>query len=356
MIASNMFREDQLLQSNTKEGFTMNETNFNNETTPIMTMINSWSNDNTPDIDLYTKNKEFFDKFYDRISNFAEMDFDVELKSLKNKKEELRHAHFNTNTQIQLSENIIKTNMMFNGNMSEELPNSTSTYMEMLETSPDEYMFAEQMRNLKDEISVDMEKLDLCIRICETLKNEKYDELNDSTEISRLIEKLKNDIKMLEHSSDLNKDKTISNIKEAIELIMVMDGKFLIDTMHTDKRAYKLAKEMMKNGHKPIEKVFGKDILDNFTTRMNSRSLEKAYDTRYPEWACKLFLYHITKKIMTSMKVKDYKSLVYKSYMIHFLVDTEPFTPESDKMETIFGNIIQRYENNRQITNFIYLS
>ena len=177
--------------------------------------------------------------------------------------------------------------------------------------------------------------------MCDYLKTAKYSNSTDISEIDMLIDKLENDIKMLKNSSDINKDVTISNIETTIDLIRTLPEQFLIDTVPTDKRAKKILKQY---DPKVIIRVFGSGTIGDFIMRLSS-------DLSNDGIACEqdaalLFLFHIAKKIEGSMKVTNYKSLVYRAYIVKYLNDAKINCPTSIKMAHTFHRVMNGYIEN----------
>lgn len=289
----------------------------------------------------YDKYRDKFNAYLEKIKNYSLMDLDVEYKRCVNKYNQLNSAISNINNHIKVDEMVMETDLMFKGYTLEDISANPMLYVSK---TPENCMEISKKKSLIDEVTEKMLMMGINAKICDNYRSIKYSgvEMND---IEKLLAKLDNDVKMLRNSSDENKDKKISNIEKAIELIKELPEKFLRDTIPTDKRAKKVLKEY---DPKLISRILGPTVTTDFLCKL-SHDLQKINRECHIN-AALLFLYHISKKIETSMKSMDYKSLVYKSYIVKYMIIAESDSEESLKLSTIFDNVMQGYIDNSIIS------
>lgn len=285
----------------------------------------------------FDKYRNKFNEYLEKIKNYSLMDLDVEYKRCINKRNQLNDAISNIKNHIKIDEMVMETDLMFKGHTLEDISENPMLYVSK---TPENCMEITKKKNLMDEVTEKMLMVGVNAKICDQYRNIKYSgvEMND---IEKLVAKLENDIKMLQSSSDGNKDIKIANIEKAIELIRELPEKFLHDTIPTDKRAKKILKEY---DPKLISRILGPTVAVDFLAKL-SHDLSKIHKECNIN-AALLFLYHISKKIENSMKSMDYKSLVYKSYIVKYMIIVESDSEESIKLSTIFNNVMQGYIDN----------
>lgn len=301
------------------------------------------------DVSIYNSNKEYFDKYISKLQKYVEMDFDVESKQLKAAKIKIENVITEANIHKRLSDEIIKTNMMIS---SQQQSDDVSTSIkQMMSTCPNEFMHGEKIRHYQEELNLELNKANLCLKLCDTLRLYKYpqNENDEVNQLDKLIEKLNKDLMMLRESRDINKHITIKNIENAIdliELIKINNIQYILNSITFDKRAFNLLKEA---NEEYIKKTFDRDIVAEFTSRL-------LVDTHRPvnHDLILLFIYQMTKKINTSMKSKDYKSLVYKACIVHYLDDINAGTDDSIYLSYIFLKLLDKYMENDKINKYVH--
>lgn len=302
------------------------------------------------DVSTYNSNKEYFDKYVAKLQNYVEMDFDVESKRLKAAKNNLERSIQEASIHRKLSDELIKTNMLMTSQSLTDENDVVTSSLQMMSACPNEFMMGEQLRRYQSELKDELDNINLSISFCNAFRLHKYPN-DDKTcnQLDKLTEKLNNDLRMLNESRDINKEITIKNIKNVIELIEMINKsnniQYLTDSLYFDKRAYNLLKEI---DQKYVEKTFGKDIISKFSSRILVDTKQLINNN-----LILLFLYQISKKINSSMKSKDYKSLVYKASIVHYLEDIEASTNESVHFSYEFLNILNRYLENDKISNYM---
>lgn len=187
----------------------------------------------------------------------------------------------------------------------------------------------------------------------------------DMSQIDLILEKLNFDIERLRESTDLNKNKNIKDTDKAIKLISNIGSEtdaswdtFFRDTIVTDKRALNLAKEMNKNpknAKKYIDDIFGPQMASSFVHKLirnDAASVEDYKESMYAaESGALLLLYTLAKKVDSCMKSRDCKSLIYRGYIIHYMLDYTDYDgvamterpTEYFRLYTLFTDTINKY-------------
>lgn len=182
-------------------------------------------------------------------------------------------------------------------------------------------------------------------------------------QVDLILEKLNFDIGRFEESTDSNKEKNIKDTKHAIGIIsqigFVKDGttakdgewyKYFIDSLAYDKRAINLAKELNKSpvdSEKFVNKIFGPDMVLSLIQKFDP-DVEKSEDFTFTVSGISLMMYHLASKIDSSMKSSNSKSLIYRGYIIHYMLDALDDSEEA-AMHDLFADVLDRYKKNDKL-------
>ncbi len=188
------------------------------------------------------------------------------------------------------------------------------------------------------------------------------------SQLELIIEKLKFDIECLNKGTSTNKINDVASIEKSIELISNI-GKpsdtnghaawynYFMERIVTDKRALNLAKEIDKDipkATKYVEKIFGPYMINSFADKYSeSVNYEIAVPTTNQLRASVfLMLYTLAKKIHSDMKSKDNRSLVFRGYIIHYMLDELTETENKD-MTNMFKDLFDIYWANPKLLKIL---
>lgn len=191
----------------------------------------------------------------------------------------------------------------------------------------------------------------------------------EMSQVDLIIEQLNDDVKKLEGSTDLNKDLNIKDITKAINIIKeigivnenerYMDTdwyKYFIETIVYDARAVKIVREIESNPNKAkaiIDKIFGPEMVPAFIQKYKS-SVEYgvAPSDDFIASAATLMMYTLAKKIKSNMKSSSSRSLIYRGYIIHYMLD--PMTDNELKaMTNLFKDLYDLYLSNTKLASIL---
>lgn len=198
----------------------------------------------------------------------------------------------------------------------------------------------------------------------------------EMSQIDLIVEQLEYDIKLLESGDDLNKDRTIKDINKAIDIIKdigvvrpnpdpmqenpgYMDTewyKYFIETIVYDARAVKIVREIdskPENAKQLIDKIFGPEMAPMFIQRFKSSvKYGVAPSDEFISSASILMLYTLAKKIRSSMKSGSNRSLIYRGYIIHYMLDVlDP--NQLDNMTNLFKDLYDLYLSNTKLATIL---
>ena len=191
----------------------------------------------------------------------------------------------------------------------------------------------------------------------------------EMSQIELIIEQLEYDIQKLSEGNDINKNKNIKDIYNSMEVIKTIGkidaGQNYIDTdwyryfvsaMTYDKRAYKLLKEIVNDPNKAkflIEKIFGPEMIAYFVARYKKFvDYAAAPSDVFIASASTLMFYALAKKIKSCMKSTDCKSLTYRGFIIHYMLD-ELSDNEIQAMTNMFKDVFDLYLANDSLTKIL---
>lgn len=233
-----------------------------------------------------------------------------------------------------------------------------------LNTELGDFIDYSKIKTDTDENTVNIKKTDGAKLLINYLMKMRYGG-KDMSQIDLILEKLTFDIERLRESTDSNKDKNIKDTQRAIDLISNIGSDtntswddFLRTAIVTDKRALNLAKEMNRNPNnakKYIDTIFGPQMASSFVTRLIRKDAADIGDysdnTYVAESGALLLLYTMAKKVESCMKSMDCRSLIYRGYIIHYMLDFVDYDgvsindrpDEYRKLYTLFTDIINKY-------------
>lgn len=178
------------------------------------------------------------------------------------------------------------------------------------------------------------------------------------SQIDLIMEKLAYDIEKLRESTIAGKDKTIKELTRAEHMLSIIGDDsdewrdYFMESIVADKRALNLAKEIDRNYNKAerlIESIFGPKMLDEFIAKYKMAGLSWTCDSVFYFYAMLLF-YTLAKKIESKTKSGDSRSLIYRGYIIHYMMD--PLAEdELKRMALMFSNIFNAYAENKALCN-----
>lgn len=306
----------------------------------------------------------------DNIDDFKKYTNDVIDKYLLAIKEELAKL----NRQKKFLEDMDVVTFGRDGFLSSDMKHAREKFLEtndhvfinsfdMTDMYADAETYIAKNRNDKDrqEMLTETRKTRIATEICKIVRELKYGGI-PMKETDKIIEKLENDLRVLSESSIVGKDVSIRRITNAINTIKELPLEMLVESIPTDKRALNAAKECAKD-NSSIEKTFGPDMSEYLLRKLiNAPSkeeiIEKPDGYKQTEIsiiyanAISLLLYQLSKKIESSVKSKDYKSLIYRSFIIHYMMD-ELEASEKSAFDTAFGTIIDRYTKNNSLKTLL---
>ena len=191
----------------------------------------------------------------------------------------------------------------------------------------------------------------------------------EMSQVDLIIEQLNDDVKKLEGGTDLNKDLNIKDIAKAINIIkeigVVNDNerymdtdwyKYFIETIVYDARAVKIVREIESNPNKAkalIDKIFGPEMVPAFIQKYKS-SVEYgvAPSDDFIASAATLMMYTLAKKIKSNMKSSSSRSLIYRGYIIHYMLD--PMNDNELKaMTNLFKDLYDLYLSNTKLASIL---
>lgn len=178
------------------------------------------------------------------------------------------------------------------------------------------------------------------------------------SQIELIVEKLSYDIERLNESTTIDKDRNIKELRRAINIISKIGDDtnndwhtFFVDSVVTDKRALNLAKEIDRDYIKAsnyIDKIFGPEMLNEFikkyVTVMKPMPFDFIYSSTFYFYPMLLF-YTLAKKIESKMKSNDSRSLIYRGYIIHYMLD-DLKDDELNRLTQLFTDIFTAYDDN----------
>lgn len=191
----------------------------------------------------------------------------------------------------------------------------------------------------------------------------------EMSQVDLIIEQLNDDVKKLEGSTDLNKDLNIRDITKAINIIKdigivnenerYMDTdwyKYFIETIVYDARAVKIIREIESNPNKAkaiIDKIFGPEMVPAFIQKYKSSvDYGVAPSDEFIASAVTLMMYTLAKKIKSNMKSSSSRSLIYRGYIIHYMLDPMDDN-ELGAMTNLFKDLYDLYLSNIKLASIL---
>lgn len=233
----------------------------------------------------------------------------------------------------------------------------------------------------KRDCEIEAVKARICRHIAEDVKNKKYGDVK-MTEIEKIVDKLENDIKVLDESTVTGKEVSIKRISFAIDKIKDIiknpeaAAEFFSMSIPADQRAVNAAKDCIKD-HSIIDKTFGPEMtvafirklrglpietddayiadVDSFVTSVAGENSPMNIDkdgSAYTANVYALMLYMLAKKIESSNKSKDYKSLIYRAYILHYMLDAATDGTEAQLTKMFTDKAVELAHNLRLATLF----
>lgn len=214
----------------------------------------------------------------------------------------------------------------------------------------------------------DIEKTDGSRLLVEYLIRMRYGG-KDMSQIDLIIEKLNFDIKNLNEGTDINKEKNIKDINNALDVISCVGDveigenylntkwySYFIETIVYDARAVKIVKEIASDPARSrifIEKIFGPDMMSAFEKKFSSTvNYTIAPTDVFIKSSVVLMFYTMAKKIKSYMKSKNCRSLIYRGYIIHYMLD-ELTDSQLLAMNNLFKDLFDLYLSNEKLTKIL---
>ena len=165
--------------------------------------------------------------------------------------------------------------------------------------------------------------------ILEYMRDNKYGG-NEMTEIEKIIDKLEVDKETIVNGESNIKDTSIKSIEDTIERLNNLNAEFLIGSIPADARLVASAKKCLRD-NSLIDKIFGPEMNERFCqifgaficTALPNVSVHIAKNL------AALLIWSIAKKADSNIKSRDYKSLIFRAYIIKLMIDIEPGSKES---------------------------
>lgn len=247
------------------------------------------------------------------------------------------------------------------------LSSDHETTLADIDTEMGDFIDYNQIKKDSEENANNIKKTDGARLLTEFMIKARYGGKGMS-QIDLIIEKLTYDKERLIESSDVNKNFNIKENDRAIHIISKIGTtdescaisdmewfKFFCDAIVTDKRAINIAKEINRAYNKAIsyvDKIFGPEMLDEFITKFDKAcksfeetTIDTEYDTNFVYFGTLLLFYTLAKKIESNMKSRSTKSLIYRGYIIHYMLD-DLTENELASMTIMFDSILCKYHNN----------
>ena len=206
------------------------------------------------------------------------------------------------------------------------------------------------------ENDINIKKTDGARLLVEYLSKMRYGG-KDMSQIDLIAEKLNFDIERLNESTVIDKDRSIKELRRALDIIVKIGDEstewsdYFKDSIVTDKRALNISKEISRDYNramKLIDEIFGPEMLNEFISKYEAAS-NKAFDSSFYFYAMLLF-YTLSKKIESKMKSSDSRSLIYRGYIIHYMIDSLT-DDELNRMTAMFTDIFDKYRENKTLCN-----
>lgn len=286
--------------------------------------------------DYKTEHEAEFNEYQNKLQKGSYLDITHEEKELERRMEYTNNMDIITSASMSMINTDIEV-------ASEQYAHDNESPIDMLtglRADPESCKEYDNYKNKRITMQEEAMKILICSDILKNVKSEKYGEECTMTETQKIVEKLEFDAKVLEEGTTVGKEVSIKRINFAIDKIKDLPADYFDEAIPTDKRAKNISKELVKNGKALIEKMYGPKIVE---------SMAKDLQAKYPEKSitmitkgCLLMLYMLSKKIESSMKSKDYKSIIYRAYIIHFMIDLDKSSEEYDKMSKMFMDKIEK--------------
>ena len=175
------------------------------------------------------------------------------------------------------------------------------------------------------------------------------------TEIEKIIEKLQVDKETTINGSSPNKEMILKGIDDAISKLNNLSSEYLIESIPSDARLLNSAKKCLKD-NTLIDKIFGPEMNARFCQVFGA-----FIDIAMPNIGihaaknlASLLIWSIARKANNELKSKDYKSLVFRAYIITLMIDLEPGSKESvHYMQTTLFPLILEFAKNESIVKLV---
>ena len=227
-------------------------------------------------------------------------------------------------------------------------------YETELKTNPEAFLQNSKIKTGKEEAMHALVVQKCWEKILNYVKDTKYGG-NEMTEIEKIIDKLKVDRETLVNGASPNKDTTLKDIDDTIERLNDLSAEFLLGSVPTDSRLVISAKKCIKD-NSIIDKIFGPEMNERFCqvfgaficTALPNIGVHAAKNL------AALLIWTIARKANSDLKSKDYRSLVFKAYIITLMIDLEPGSKKSvSYMCNVLFPLIREFVKNDTIVKLV---
>ena len=228
-------------------------------------------------------------------------------------------------------------------------------YQSEIKYNSDTLMQNTKIKSGKEEITNKLVCIECTNKIIDFIIANKYGGSN-MTEIEKIIEKLTVDKDTLKDSTSPNASGMMTAIDTTIERLKDLSAEFLLGSIPTDKRLVESLKQCIKDSGNMVNKVFGPEMNEKFCTIFGA-----FIDVAMPKIGihtamnlAALAIWSIAKKAASDSKSHDYRSLVFKAYIIRFMVDLEVGSEKSVLyMRNILFPLILEFVKNQTIVRML---
>ena len=237
---------------------------------------------------------------------------------------------------------------------------NTVTQLQDINTESGNLMSHSKIEEDSNKASADIRKNDASRLLVDYLMKLKYGG-KDMSQLDLIVEKLNFDMERLNESTDSNKEMNIKDTQKAIDIINTI-GKlsetddipewynYFLERMVTDKRAVSIAKEIKRDVNKAkayVDKIFGPELVNAFIDKYIESNGETE-KRNIIQISALLMMYNISKKVESDMKSRSNRSLIFRGYIIHYMLDD--LTPEENtEMTNMFKDLFELYWRNDKL-------
>ena len=307
----------------------------------------------SPD-DINILGEENFKKRFNAADNMSLLDIEVALKRVKKDSDQLTELLALLELQKSFNERELRQPV-------EELNASLpANYKNELNTNPEALLQNAKIKMGKEEATNALVIQKCWETILSYVKEIKYGG-TEMTEIEKIIDKLEVDRITITEGKSTNKttmsnrDAMIREIDDTIERLKNLNAEFLLGSIPTDGRLVASAKRCIKDTDL-VDKIFGPEMNEKFCQVFGAFIQTAIHDIN--EHAAKnlagLLIWSIAKKAKSNLKSKDYRSLVFRAYIITLMIDLEPGSKKSVLyMNNVLYPIIPQFLGNPAIVRLI---